>query len=299
MENAENLTWDDVEDVAKAAFKIFVDQPELRWAKEAWQKLESAGLTKYVNDLEYTRVAIRFLALAAIYHDFCEMAWEEESYASYYLAGWSQMFDLSPSCVGQLVRVELSTNESLDDGNLTDESEEDLIDTALDQLFDRARAEVVKALVEQYGSPEELLVSLSNSNLPLPEEEEDDLYPAPAQNDLDSVNDPDFVAEYLHAYSWIDEGCPSNNRQGHALMGAATLSKVRSMEMSKVKVLAGPSLVDGAVSRVVEVGKSAVVFTWMGPDKGWVRGGTDLASVPMGIPASDALLKWLGIPLSD
>ena len=64
------LSWEDVESVAKQAFSIWEDQPELKRAKQAWEIIIEAGLATYSHEDERCEAAIRFLALCGIYHDF-------------------------------------------------------------------------------------------------------------------------------------------------------------------------------------------------------------------------------------
>ncbi len=71
------LSWDEVLDVAKSAFNVWVGQPELQWAKRAWQVLQDANLTRYRTELERYSVLFRLLVLGGIYSDFCDLAWGE------------------------------------------------------------------------------------------------------------------------------------------------------------------------------------------------------------------------------
>jgi len=102
MSTAENLSWDDVLPAAEIAFNIWVEQPELRWAKTAWGYMIEAGLDTYTSQLEYCKVCIRFLALASLYHDWCCMAWYEcQEYTKIYDAAREHL-GLSPFNLGQL-----------------------------------------------------------------------------------------------------------------------------------------------------------------------------------------------------
>jgi hypothetical protein len=71
------LSWDDVEPLAKATFNIWVDQPELGWAKEAWGKVTEAGLAEYDTEPDRCRVFARFMVLASFYRDWCAVARDE------------------------------------------------------------------------------------------------------------------------------------------------------------------------------------------------------------------------------
>jgi hypothetical protein len=71
------MDWEQVAEAAGEAFSIWVGQPELQWARAAWERLGRAGLTGCADELERSRAQVRFLALCGIYHDFCDVAWEE------------------------------------------------------------------------------------------------------------------------------------------------------------------------------------------------------------------------------
>lgn len=83
MQQAKTLTWNDVADAADLAFNIWVGQPELRWAKQAWELIIKAGLATYTNELERCKAVTRFLALGGLYHDFCKVAWDEKDEPNY------------------------------------------------------------------------------------------------------------------------------------------------------------------------------------------------------------------------
>jgi len=62
------------------------------------------------------------------------------------------------------------------------------------------------------------------------------------------------------------------------------------------KVLVGPSVIDGAVSRIVSTPRGgSKVETWT-PGKGWVAGGATMDEFFDAPPAPAATLKKLGIP---
>lgn len=228
MSDTETLRWEEVEPVARLAFRVWVGQPELRWAKRAWQKIIAAGLASYSNELDYTRAALRFIALACIYNDFCQAAWDEESVT--YVGDWWRMFNLSPFRIGQLVGPEF--NPDTDDYA---EDDGDLIDLAMDNLLQKARSEVADTLIKSYNGAEWLIVSLHHSNeatrSPSPvssnwadpdSDDEEDALDDQSINDGEEENneeeftdedaelliDASFASDYLQAYDWILAGCP-------------------------------------------------------------------------------------------
>lgn len=112
------VAWEDLQDAADLPFSIWVDQPELRWAKQAWNSLERAGLTSYLDERQRHQVLVRFVALADLYHEFCHLAWDE-MYEPDYLA-WADELNLSRFRIGQLaglagVDVWPGDDEAVDD----------------------------------------------------------------------------------------------------------------------------------------------------------------------------------------
>lgn len=94
----ETLTWNDVEGVAKETFSIWVDQPELKWARRAWEIIIRAGLAAHSNEDERSEAAIRFLAMCGIYYDFCEIAWEVQNDLDY--GGWGEALNIGAIRIG-------------------------------------------------------------------------------------------------------------------------------------------------------------------------------------------------------
>ena len=76
------LGWDEVADIAGDLF----EDPGgggLRWAKSAWQVLSEAGLNRYFVEVQRTVCIIRFIALFALYSEFCARAFDEGNAGSW------------------------------------------------------------------------------------------------------------------------------------------------------------------------------------------------------------------------
>lgn len=176
------LLWEDVFPAAKAAFSIWTDQPELKWAEKAWNIMVEKDLANYDSKIAYCEVCIRFLALASIYSDWCCMAfdecWEYDD-----IIESAELFDLNDFWIGALHGMD-------DDIDFNDwDDDPDIVIEAIRHLIRRYRDEVYLALSEVFNSTTELysffLGSLS------------------VENDYDSP-DP-FHPEAV--YGWIDAGC--------------------------------------------------------------------------------------------
>jgi hypothetical protein len=217
------VAWDDLRDSADLAFAIWVDQPELRWARQAWSSLERAGLTSYVNERQRHRVLVRFVALADLYHEFCHLAWDE-MYEPGYLE-WADELNFSRFRIGQLAGL-AGVDEWPDDDEAVDDDE--VATTALVSLVHSARAEIVPALRAGFGGVEGLFVALWRSNRFEPEaasdaadtgleagregaeeedydDDEEEIVDEP-ETDEEILNN--VTGEKLRAYEWLAAGCP-------------------------------------------------------------------------------------------
>ena len=72
------LEWDEI---AWIAGDLFDSQGAgsggLRWAKSAWQVLSEAGLNRYLLEVERIVCILRFIAVFALYSEFCARAFDE------------------------------------------------------------------------------------------------------------------------------------------------------------------------------------------------------------------------------
>jgi hypothetical protein len=72
------LEWREMAEVAENLFDVQDRGPgSLRWAQSAWQVLSAVGLNRYVLEVERTVCILRFVALFALYSEFCVRAFDE------------------------------------------------------------------------------------------------------------------------------------------------------------------------------------------------------------------------------
>ena len=102
MDQVSRLEWPDIKAVAEDAFNVWVDQPELIWAQAAWAALGEAGLTSYRDEFERCLVAMRFVGLASLYRDFCEVAWDLSWVPEDKVAYWAEELGVTPVAAGCL-----------------------------------------------------------------------------------------------------------------------------------------------------------------------------------------------------
>jgi hypothetical protein len=72
------LDWHEVAEIAGHLFDVQGGGPGgLRWAKSAWQVLSEVGLNRYVLEVQRIVCILRFLAIFALYSEFCVRAFDE------------------------------------------------------------------------------------------------------------------------------------------------------------------------------------------------------------------------------
>lgn len=195
------LDWSELQACAQSAFDVWVGQPELSWAREAWEHLSHQGLASYANELEKCRAKVRFLALAGLYHDWCYVAWEEAVNPVY--SSWADMLDVSAFRIGQLVGIGRPEIDNEDDCH-------QVFETGLRQVIGEGRQEVLGALMRARGGIDALFVSLWNSNKSDGSIEEEDAQ----ENSGNPANQKESPYEILNfdidekgpAYTWLDQG---------------------------------------------------------------------------------------------
>ena len=62
-DDKESVNWEDIAYAGDDIFNVWFGNPELLWAKAAWQKLQEAGLTAFGTELERHVVLCRLLVL--------------------------------------------------------------------------------------------------------------------------------------------------------------------------------------------------------------------------------------------
>jgi hypothetical protein len=194
------LAWDEISHAAEEAFAIWSGQPELEWARCSWQALARAGLATYRNERERCQVAIRLLALAGLYHDFCAVAWEEYQEPQY--VEWAEGLGIGPFRVGQLVGGDRLW-DTADDDDAT-------FAQALEHLVNEERQRVLASLREGYGDVSGLFVSLWRSRTASADagsESDGEGGAGDAESDDEILND--VTTEKLAAFAWLESGCPT------------------------------------------------------------------------------------------
>jgi hypothetical protein len=180
------LDWSVVEPAAQRAFDIWMGQPELSWAKKAFDVLVAAGLVDETDAFSRQIAVFRVLVLGGIYRDFCDAAWDETSWIDY--VGWCEPDQIGDRFVtGQLFA-------KMPDW---DEDEEVEFSVALDRLVEAEREVVVETLLNAFGGTAGFYASLWHSR-----KDTDDVE---AFED-DDCFEPDDAGK-VKAYEWVSDGC--------------------------------------------------------------------------------------------
>ena len=185
------LDWLDIEIPAKKLFDIWVDQPELEWAKVAWRALDEQGLTRYSNQLEKQQVLINLLSLAFVYHEFCKKAFDEDSGLEYQISDLCQTLEENGLYISvfYLGLIYQSDEHQFNHEFVSIECEKELLPELLIGAAYKNQLNITKALVLGFGSRTDLFISLWNST------KSDDEYKISC---LDDLSYSDAGAAYIY-----------------------------------------------------------------------------------------------------
>jgi hypothetical protein len=184
------IGWERFADVAEELFKV-LGRSELAWARQAWECLAKAGLADATTELDRHRVAIRFIAVASVYREFCAFAWKKNTRSHY--AEWAVFLDLNSLRIGQLLGEKATLPEKA--------KEERLLDEAVAILANRERPQLHKALVGAWGGVSKLFISMWRTR---ERPEGGPGKPEPRETDDVILNDLSF--EKIDAFEFVSKG---------------------------------------------------------------------------------------------
>jgi hypothetical protein len=193
-----NLEWNEIKKTAEEIFDVWVGNPELNWAHEAWEILSKQGLAKYDNEVEKQIVIVRLFVLGTLYYEFCHFAFDEYNDGidySYWISDLSDGLFLSSFRLGQLVGLNYRNDEKIIQ---TSDDEKFIIET-VGTLVEQQREIVTYTLVKGFGNESLLFASLW-------------LSPKSGETDGDDastevLNYP--TPEKMRAFEWIESGMQS------------------------------------------------------------------------------------------
>jgi hypothetical protein len=160
------VKWQEIAAPAQQIFNIWVEHPELKWAELAWKALDEQSLTRYSNQLEKQQVLVNLLALGFIYHEFCQLAFDETSHFDEQISNLLESFEDNDLYISSyFMGVILKSESNLYQLELTSiECEREILPSLLSTAAQKSVGKVAKALALGCGSGDELFISLWNSN---------------------------------------------------------------------------------------------------------------------------------------
>jgi hypothetical protein len=140
-------------DIGIWALRTASHDKERDWLNNAWQKVTNS--VKADDDVKKAKLAIKAIAVALIYLDFCVLGWEEE--VSWEYSDWAKELGLTPQILKQLAVL---TPE------VTEEIEEDfgLYEELILKLANDSREEVFDILCPVFNNYPELIEELAAIN---------------------------------------------------------------------------------------------------------------------------------------
>lgn len=150
MGELRTIQWEEISDMAEPLFRVWTDGREIDWAKKSWLALSKRNLTSYSDQVEQATVIVKLIALADIYREFCQQAFDETYEPEYTI--WASDLDLNAFRVAQCVGPQFECDQEADD--------QTLLDLALTRLVGQARPIIYSALKAEFGDDSLLFVSL-------------------------------------------------------------------------------------------------------------------------------------------
>ncbi|MEL0591258.1 MAG: ATP-binding protein [Planktothrix rubescens PR222] len=209
------IEWHDIQKSASEIFNIWENGPELKWAEDAWSKLDLEGLTSYKNELDKHIVLIRFLTIGTLYHEFCQFAFEEMANIDYF--SWAEALDseklfLSPFRLGQLLGSSFMPEEEIYDSD----AEQSLLPEFIGSLVEQQREIVVAALVNGFDGESLLFAHLWLSPHGVDQEnkyydEDEDSWIYDESNTVETIEDvlANATFDKMTAFEWVMDGMPA------------------------------------------------------------------------------------------
>jgi hypothetical protein len=207
MAELRTVQWEDISRDADSLFRVWTDGRELQWAKKSWQALSARGLTSYAGEVERTSVLIKLIALADIYREFCDLAFNETHEQEH--AVWASELSLELFRVAQCVGPQFECDEDADNDTL--------LDRALCELVMQGRPAIYAALKAEFGDDSLLFVSLwSTADCEKDENDSDNGEQKSKTTDADAEIDwtedaywilnTELTGEKQRAFNWVREG---------------------------------------------------------------------------------------------
>ena len=192
--------WDTLLPVAGEAFRVWGDRdPAVAWAATAWRTLAKASLVPDDGSTRDGAIAlVTLLALANVYRDFCQAAFDESSYID------TLAFAAEQSTVPDVAIARLAGEQDIP---WSDEYESKY--EMIEGLIAWRRPAVTAALLRQSG-PEQMLRELWLTCLTSDVFEDADGEPVSEEQRKEILAEPWNIGNGtpMTALSWLMDGCP-------------------------------------------------------------------------------------------
>jgi len=187
------MDWPDLEEFAELFF-IFADRErEVRWFRFAWERLAERGLTAYDDETARHRQIVRMLALGSFYRTIAECAWDHSSDLE-----WLFSSELTGIPEEILSPVRLGAMAGLD-ALSPDSTNSETFGEAVQSLVDEELPSLHADLVEAFGTPTRLFVSLwciTDDSIAIGE---------PSSGDVELIVNTDLTPETHRAFAWVTD----------------------------------------------------------------------------------------------
>ena len=74
QKQSKKISWNDISQFQSSLFNVFLKYEKDIWPQKAWSAMAKAGLNEYVTFMDKQRVLLRFMTIATLYNEFCDLA---------------------------------------------------------------------------------------------------------------------------------------------------------------------------------------------------------------------------------
>lgn len=196
-------TWENMKLIGENVFRVLAFGEDLPWAEASWRKIEKTPLAYHSDEIEFTRVIIRFFAMAELYNIFFDLS-DLQDFGRDDQYFWADAADVN---LKKLKTAYAQLNDDLEidiEDEDTDENDSELLLEFLGRAIEQEYPAVVQCIVDGYGNPLKLMESLEHQL----HGSEDVLSDDEAEQYLDSGAPFSISSETVRLHNWMENGFP-------------------------------------------------------------------------------------------
>ncbi|MDD2554531.1 MAG: hypothetical protein PHP51_08165 [Desulfotomaculaceae bacterium] len=199
QKQSKKVLWNDISQFQSSLFNVFLKYEKDIWPQKAWSAMDKAGLNEYITFMDKQRVLLRFMTIATLYNEFCDLAFD------IYFDRIGQTFEwIQQGVINRLQLWEFIQFNYDIDINDYDDLNMCLIKITCD-IIDNLRYEVSEALIAYYKYGEiDLFLDMLSTGYDLTETEFEE---------WDKMNAVDLDENEERAFYWIAIGMPRSPRE--------------------------------------------------------------------------------------